>query len=123
MKQRWPYFASIFVVILLIVVVDQYFDAMKAVNLIKEDSAVIKTVGWVLFALLILSGLLASNYVSSGKKGENAANWDSLSDWYLVAKMLMMVVIFCILLVAIISFNLGGWIFAYWSVHRGQIPS
>lgn len=113
-RPRWLYFSSMFIVIFLIVITDQFFDAMKAANSIQEGALVIRVVGWILFGFLVGSGLLASKYVRLNRTMERSKEHQRAADRRGVLSMLFMVLVFLIALTVIHQVNVGAWIYTNW---------
>jgi cytochrome bd-type quinol oxidase subunit 2 len=109
---RWIYFASIFIVILILVITNQFFDAMKAENTIQEGALVIRIVGWIFLGLLIGATLLGSKYVPLNRTVERSKERQKAADRRLVLNMLFMVLVFLIALTVIHQVNVGAWLYA-----------
>lgn len=107
MKVNWYYFASLFTVILLMVVTDQIFDAMEAAKVINGDSMIIKVLGWVLMLLLVFTGLLASKYTTQNSTTNTECQ---SSNMQLITSMIVMLLVFIILLIVINILDVGNWI-------------
>ncbi len=108
MKINWYYFASLFTVILLMVVTDQIFDAMKVAKVISDDNIVIKVTGWILMLLLVFTGLLASKYATQNNTTDTESQ--SSVSTQLVTSMVLMLLVFIVLLIVINILDIGNWI-------------
>lgn len=111
MRFRWFYFAAVFIVLLLMVIADQMFDAMKGAGIIGKDSMVIKSVGWILLGLLVLSGLSASRYWSASKRLISEEIESRNNNRRLLISMISTVLLFAILLTLVNIADIGRWIF------------
>jgi len=108
---KWIYLAAIFIVLLIMVIVFQLFDAVENAGYIASGSFEKKMVGWGLLVLQIAMVLKASRYWKSDVR--KTLTYQERRKQNIGA--IITLTIFVVLLIAFNLIDVGAWLFRAFS--------